>query len=1746
MEKSLKLYIDNNRGEQVSFPEGEEQIEISAFTADYKRMGGAPTITCTVKHPTCLDDKWNYGVYTVFNGERFYLKKTPSSSRSNKDARYIHELELCSERVQLDNVFVFDVTVDGEAKPVSNNTEFSFFGTIRELAEKLNSSLKYSGLQSATGADGYRVVVDESIVETEGKLISIQNNVFSEVLQESFKTFAVPYYFVGKTIHLGFSPSTSAQVFEYGATNSLLSISKQNAGAKVINRITGFGSEDNLPYYYPNQSSIGDVYLTYNNSTDGVFIKDQEKFSKNKLSNEFVFYNYDGQEVAFMFFPVVIEDLTYVDTFEYRVRYYRYPDYTPPGKLSGYKRECRKYKCVYTQSFHIDKVRTGSLQINWSWGLSSLVDDKPVFKLYKVLPSENKLMHEWKGEVTQTEFTWLHKENKLYESSMSQPFHTLETGDYLLEITQYMTDLEVLSVEKVKGDKDYKRWDPLKDDDFIDVEPISDFTDLFSIIQDNTTCVITYKEDPVQFWTLNDAAVQLSDYGIKTSRTPSSNDTIRIVQGEHSWIVPQKRLIPPKYRDTFGMHRFYNAENETYINPDTNEYYEFANRYIAGNPREHIAEFDDIKPSIVGITNKDGELINSFIDFAYDENDNDEIDEEGNYIHPYFFAKLRKFNGQKNSADDKGFNLFDHALESGEMTISMTSGVCGACQWVIGVDQETKQNLVQVDDNGVLLRDKDGDVICGRKGAIAAQDKQQDTVNNEVWIALKKDNQTFHTIMPNATSNYKPSVGDTFVILHIHLPHSYILAAEKRLEDEIIRYMAENNDEKFNFSIDFSRIYLAENPDVLPQINENARIRIKYNGKEHLLYVSSFSYSMKDNAPLPEIKVELNENLEIGSNAIQQAVTQAESAIDNKIATIDVLALTSPYFHRKDVKDETPETQTFKAGVTIGTSNEFGIDKDGIATLSNIRTKNFSKGFEGAAVYEENGNTHIEADFINIRKKATFKEVEIQTTKHIGGKQLLTATTCVCDKVEELFTDATDEEHITAFKVYFRRFNGEGDTITNEWQIGDQARCDTFNIVVGKDGNQGNHYFWRLVTNVGTGGYTQQGEDMSEYHWIVLSNLEIEEFFADKGFDGLGYDENSDAPLAGDNIVQLGNRLGTEGRTSAIELAGAGTDSPYIRQYEDITSFTLGDVDTQIKPGDNKFKGKLEVSDGSRGIGAFTDLPDEVNKAVKIGGENLLRNTGFDGDYASQKMEEFESISEDDKVYGQNLEFWTLSSKATVTSVESHQSVSGYACRMAHEGDWIKQDITLIPEENYVLSFVCQGVFFVREEQKGVQDEIKRCRVDITGTGDVQTIEFKAASPNALIWDVKLERGMVQTDWSPAREDNDKMAGEFKDLWYLQHAFKGKTEILGGLILSSLIQLGMYRNGQMEGVTAGISGILEDQNTDVAFWGGGTLEQAMLAVEKFRDNPLYQPTDAELANMAKAVITHGGRAILNDIVLRGYIYALGGVFKGRIEAKEGYFLGNTRNVMVDITQDNIHEFAISGDGTFGNQYYLDFDKTGFCFRFSGRFEITSVYIQLPYMTPLYPSLGVERDDLRATNFNRVLIFNNGEGINVIGVGVTLPNGTGSTYAVRFGEVFEGSANLVYSYDGAVGEGLLWSVKVHRNEIEDEEPQPISPKVYAYGSVASDGSISYTSFDEQQVSCAKQTTSGQYIVTFSSSWFNSADDYIVSLTGVGFVEDSNSSPVKATLLGKTKSSITVCTSDDDSPNYGAFDFVIMKK
>lgn len=141
---------------------------------------------------------------------------------------------------------------------------------------------------------------------------------------------------------------------------------------------------------------------------------------------------------------------------------------------------------------------------------------------------------------------------------------------------------------------------------------------------------------------------------------------------------------------------------------------------------------------------------------------------------------------------------------------------------------------------------------------------------------------------------------------------------------------------------------------------------------------------------------------------------------------------------------------------------------------------------------------------------------------------------------------------------------------------------------------------------------------------------------------------------------------------------------------------------------------------------------------------------------------------------------------------------------------------------------------------------------------------------------------------------------KFQTIQYIFNAIKnGSVDIAGGLILANMILVGNYKDGILQKVTAGISGVYNDDD-DVFAFGGGSLEQAIYTVMKYKENPMYQPTDEELLNMAKVVITHGGRAILNDVIVRGYIYALGGFFRGKVET-----FANGNRIVIDPSTNSL-------------------------------------------------------------------------------------------------------------------------------------------------------------------------------------------------------------------------------------------------
>ena len=182
------------------------------------------------------------------------------------------------------------------------------------------------------------------------------------------------------------------------------------------------------------------------------------------------------------------------------------------------------------------------------------------------------------------------------------------------------------------------------------------------------------------------------------------------------------------------------------------------------------------------------------------------------------------------------------------------------------------------------------------------------------------------------------------------------------------------------------------------------------------------------------------------------------------------------------------------------------------------------RGESGISIYQdEEGNWHLDAEYLHVHRKLTAEEVEIMKTSHIKGKIVNSAGSFVVSKIERI---------VGAWRCFFRQEDADGRRIYNSMQVNDLALCETFNLV-DAGGQLSNHYWHRRVIAVGT-DYVD-----------IADNTNVDD-----------YASGSDVPQVGDEVVQLGN-LTDKDRQSAIIQSAAGTGAPYFKIIKGINSFTL-------------------------------------------------------------------------------------------------------------------------------------------------------------------------------------------------------------------------------------------------------------------------------------------------------------------------------------------------------------------------------------------------------------------------------------------------------------------------------------------------------------------------------------------------------------------------------------------------------------
>ena len=335
--------------------------------------------------------------------------------------------------------------------------------------------------------------------------------------------------------------------------------------------------------------------------------------------------------------------------------------------------------------------------------------------------------------------------------------------------------------------------------------------------------------------------------------------------------------------------------------------------------------------------------------------------------------------------------------------------------------------------------------------------------------------------------------------------HETKLAQEElaaRTIKEIKRRTQDNNNYSFS-------------SNVVAFANKNPKLYIG----QKVTFDDGFGYQLKTRVLRLVTKLDypIIQEITVGNQAVKGTISQLKEDVNNILSgnfsggglnATQISELiknyVDPRFLRKNIPDTAQEVITFLKGI------EFGDD--------------FVKDSSGAGIYkDDNGQWHIDTDYLHARKKLTAEEVEIMKTSHIKGKVVNSAGGFVISRIEKI---------AGAWRCYFVQQDSEGRRVYNSMQVNDLALCETFNLI-DAGGQLSNHYWHRKVTAVGT-DYVD-----------IADNTNVDD-----------YASGSDVPQVGDEVVQLGN-LTVKERQSAIIQSAAGEGAPYFKIIKGINSFIL-------------------------------------------------------------------------------------------------------------------------------------------------------------------------------------------------------------------------------------------------------------------------------------------------------------------------------------------------------------------------------------------------------------------------------------------------------------------------------------------------------------------------------------------------------------------------------------------------------------
>lgn len=285
-------------------------------------------------------------------------------------------------------------------------------------------------------------------------------------------------------------------------------------------------------------------------------------------------------------------------------------------------------------------------------------------------------------------------------------------------------------------------------------------------------------------------------------------------------------------------------------------------------------------------------------------------------------------------------------------------------------------------------------------------------------------------------------------------------------------------------------------------------------------------------------------------NAFLSMLDFASSAGDGKLSSVhDDIAQGFITFVKGLMSNQLAQ---LKGGASFGSDGSYSFDKDGNLVIESARSRDFDEMLQNGFVLKRNptsGKYTLSISDLIVWGRMVINTLEVRKKYAIGGNVYLSGASSKLQHVEKVYSE--DGETVVGYKCYILKDDGTMAT-QNNWVVGDQALCQTFDIEEGVYQNVSNQYYWRLVTQV-----SEENVAITEKYIDKDGNEQIRELYEGQKFAWVvlskdDCDTNSGIPASGDTIVLDGHRL-TENedtdyteRTNVLMLEATGSGSPRI------------------------------------------------------------------------------------------------------------------------------------------------------------------------------------------------------------------------------------------------------------------------------------------------------------------------------------------------------------------------------------------------------------------------------------------------------------------------------------------------------------------------------------------------------------------------------------------------------------------------